>query len=343
MQFNSRRETGCFEMCKACPAMGSAHEAMEAGGTFLQDAWKEEAAEVGPTVATKAVLTAPGSRRGQQGEQPSNGTSLCSNRGNGRYIVESTPAVSSTPRWAEPIPTPVENGPLPAPGSGNGNGNGTSESAPEPSSAEQAVQPGVSEYGRAPESDNMCAGAKPGLDMDVGTMNLCPPHYQGKCGFVVRLKQDTPAGPWMCHHFTIDGIHCARSGLGPEHANRCAGLLAVIDPEADEVTVCMGLRKPAESPSTPLLARCNRPSSGPVCRVDTCPFLASNLACPYATGSRSARAVPNGGCDNSGAEARLLQPPNPDDDVSPYCAAPERSASAATAPLGSQREGSDGM
>lgn len=112
--------------------------------------------------------------------------------------------------------------------------------------------------------------------------------WRGCCGFVVRLRPDTPEGPWLCHHFTLDGAHCVQSGLGKQFANRCAGALHPIDGEAtsfDDITTrrrCMGLHKPDMGMGYPLLLRCARPPSTPLCRPDTCPYLAQHVTCPYA-------------------------------------------------------------
>jgi len=112
--------------------------------------------------------------------------------------------------------------------------------------------------------------------------------FHGRCGFVVRLRPDAPSGPWMCHHFTLDGTHCVSYGLGKQHANRCAGVLHPINAEAHNLDDprpsrrCMGLRKPGDGNGYPLLVRCGKAATAPACRPDSCPYIAQNLLCPYA-------------------------------------------------------------
>lgn len=114
-----------------------------------------------------------------------------------------------------------------------------------------------------------------------------PSHWHGRCGYVLRLRPDAPPGPWLCHHFSVDGAHIVQNGLAVEHANHCAGELRPIDGEADSFDAlveapgrCMGLRKP-DTVGYPVLLRCSRPPAGPVCRRDSCPYLAQNVICPY--------------------------------------------------------------
>lgn len=122
---------------------------------------------------------------------------------------------------------------------------------------------------------------------DSSGWDVHPCHWHGRCGNVLRLRPDAPPGPWLCHHFTVDGSHVAQSGLPAEHANRCAGELRAIDGEADSFNAlvqapgrCMGLRKPDGS-GYPLLLRCSRPPTVPICRRDSCPYLARSMICPY--------------------------------------------------------------
>jgi hypothetical protein len=115
-------------------------------------------------------------------------------------------------------------------------------------------------------------------------------HWRGRCGFVARLRPETPEGPWMCHHFTVDGVHCVRAGLGPEHANSCAGFCRVIETETFEDLAdpprCMGLRKPLDGPGCPSLIRCG-PATVPTCSKSNCPFLARGRQCPYVRRARA--------------------------------------------------------
>eukprot|EP00929_Paragymnodinium_shiwhaense_P075476 TRINITY_DN38592_c0_g1_i2.p1 TRINITY_DN38592_c0_g1~~TRINITY_DN38592_c0_g1_i2.p1 ORF type:complete len:412 (-),score=59.34 TRINITY_DN38592_c0_g1_i2:144-1379(-) len=148
-------------------------------------------------------------------------------------------------------------------------------------------------------------------DVPGGPPGVLSMQWHGRCGFVVRLRPDTPSGPWMCHHFTLDGTHCVRFGLGKQHANRCAGMLHPIA-EADSAAAdgfsfgggcsaprCMGLRKPeGGSMGYPMLVRCGRPATAPVCRPDTCPYIAQNLMCPYA--ARAVEAATGGGLGGGG-------------------------------------------
>jgi len=116
---------------------------------------------------------------------------------------------------------------------------------------------------------------------------LYPMQRHGRCGFVVRLRPGTPDGPWMCHHFTLDGVHCVLAGLPACYANRCAGVLHDIDGNAnpfDRLRVpsrCMGLRRPLNDHGYPTLVRCGKPARSPACRLDTCPYLADGVECPY--------------------------------------------------------------
>eukprot|EP00928_Gymnodinium_smaydae_P054759 TRINITY_DN38487_c0_g1_i1.p1 TRINITY_DN38487_c0_g1~~TRINITY_DN38487_c0_g1_i1.p1 ORF type:complete len:434 (+),score=77.57 TRINITY_DN38487_c0_g1_i1:181-1482(+) len=136
-------------------------------------------------------------------------------------------------------------------------------------------------------------GAGPSED---GPGGLVPAmQWQGRCGFVVRLKPGTPDGPWLCHHFSVDGTHCVSGGLGMQHANRCAGVLHPINEESTPAEKmfsmglpsprrCMGLRRPGgDLRGGPVIVRCGRPLTVPTCTSDTCPFLAQGMCCPYAT------------------------------------------------------------
>lgn len=99
--------------------------------------------------------------------------------------------------------------------------------------------------------------------------------WRGRCGFVARVRPETPEGPWMCHHFTLDGEHCVGVGLGPEHANSCAGTCRMIETETFEELAdpprCMGLRKPIDHPGCPTLIKCTLASSH-CCTTRNCPF-----------------------------------------------------------------------
>lgn len=136
-----------------------------------------------------------------------------------------------------------------------------------------------------------------------------PAHWHGRCGCVHRLRPDAPPGPWLCHHFSVDGTHVAQSGLAAEHANRCAGALRAIDGEADSFDAlvqpsegCMGLRKPDRA-GYPLLLRCSKPPPGPVCRRDSCPYLARNVICPYAARSAEHAPTSSGGASAASSSA----------------------------------------
>jgi hypothetical protein len=164
-------------------------------------------------------------------------------------------------------------------------------------------------------------------------------HWQGRCGFVSRLRPETPEGPWMCHHFTVDGEHCVMAGLGPEHANSCAGACRMLEAEAFQDLAdpprCMGLRKPVDRPGRPTLIKCGLPSR-PCCSVDTCPFLANGRPCPFVKRFGADRGrdeeqtlarfntepTPHrvGGCGariRSGIDGILIEP-DPDDNMSPF-------------------------
>merc|ERR1719453_483784 len=97
--------------------------------------------------------------------------------------------------------------------------------------------------------------------------------WRGRCGFCCRLRPETPDGPWMCHHFTVDGEHCVTMGLGPEHANSCAGVCQMMATETLEDLAdpprCMGLRKPLDGPRCPTLIKCGI-AAAPCCSVRTC-------------------------------------------------------------------------
>lgn len=161
-------------------------------------------------------------------------------------------------------------------------------------------------------------------------------HWRGRCGFVARLRPETPEGPWMCHHFTVDGVHCVRAGLGPEHANSCAGFCRLIETETLEDLAdpprCMGLRKPLDGPGCPSLIRCGL-ATVPSCSPSNCPFLARRRQCPYVRRARNNRQIeehstvthfnphmtptrhgPVGGCGRNG----ILIEPDPDDGFSAF-------------------------
>lgn len=167
-------------------------------------------------------------------------------------------------------------------------------------------------------------------------------NWRGRCGFVCRLRPETPEGPWMCHHFTVDGVHCVKAGLGPEHANSCAGVCRMIEAETFEDFAdpprCMGLRKPLDGPGYPTLIRCGLAgSSGPGCSPMNCPFLARGRSCPFVkraaqsrraeehcTSTRfspeppSASLTRHGGGTLRGDGNGILIEPDPDDDLPPF-------------------------
>lgn len=164
--------------------------------------------------------------------------------------------------------------------------------------------------------------------------------WRGRCGYMGRLRPDTPDGPWMCHHFTVDGEHCVGSGLGPEHANRCAGVCRINETETFEDLAdpprCMGLRKPHDGPGCPTLIKCCLASSSVCCSPDTCPFLAQRRQCPFVkraaqhrraeeqtTMRFSPEPTPHAATRQSGGHLRgggdgILIEPEPDDDMSPF-------------------------
>lgn len=165
-------------------------------------------------------------------------------------------------------------------------------------------------------------------------------HWRGRCGFVARLRPETPEGPWMCHHFTVDGVHCVGAGLGPEHANNCAGFCRVIETETLEELAdpprCMGLRKPVDGPGCPSLIRCGL-ATVPGCSPSNCPFLARRRQCPYVRRARGngrieehttvthfnphAALSRHGPVRSCGREGILIEP-EPDDDLSSFRLAP---------------------
>jgi len=162
--------------------------------------------------------------------------------------------------------------------------------------------------------------------------------WRGRCGFVTRLRFETPDGPWMCHHFTVDGEHCVSLGLGPEHANSCAGVCRMIETETFEDLAdpprCMGLRKPLDGPGAPTLIKCGL-ASGPCCTPSNCPFLSKGRMCPFVKKAAANRRSepqtamffspqPASGilARHRGANLRanndgILIEPEPDDDMSP--------------------------
>jgi len=138
----------------------------------------------------------------------------------------------------------------------------------------------------------------------------------GSCGFSVTLHEGSVAGPFlgdmMCHHFTWDGLHCVRSQLGSEHANRCSGRLCAhaSTRDADNMRLCYRACTNSSGGSRPssFCACYNHTRSGPLCasslscaearepgvveltcgpttrsrcRADECPFVAESGTCPY--------------------------------------------------------------
>lgn len=124
----------------------------------------------------------------------------------------------------------------------------------------------------------------------------------GSCGFSVTLHEGSLAGPFsgdmMCHHFTWDGLHCVRSQLGSEHANRCSGRLCVhaSTRDADKTRLChrdcsnasgplscassLSCAEAREPGVVELTCTCSHPFRSR-CRADECPFVAETGSCPY--------------------------------------------------------------
>lgn len=150
-----------------------------------------------------------------------------------------------------------------------------------------------------------------------------PTSQGGSCGFTVTIRrsQVTAAGRdlGMCHHFTWDGKHCVASGLGSEHANRCAGRLYVCGAVADLQMCktplrCASCNTQAGNAGSGNLASCSKlgdnelvevvcgpparrgPTSG-CCNEMLCPFIKERVKCPYSSGVRALRM----------AEAQILE------------------------------------
>lgn len=125
----------------------------------------------------------------------------------------------------------------------------------------------------------------------------------GNCGFTVVVGQPVflasananagqplvgprlaSAHPGMCHHYTWDGQHCVTSGLGSEHANRCAGQLSVVGAAVD-TQICRTVGMPACSKvgsADSQEAVCGAPAVvRGVCTPEVCPFLAEGRKCPF--------------------------------------------------------------
>lgn len=67
----------------------------------------------------------------------------------------------------------------------------------------------------------------------------------------------------MCHHFTKDSKHCVTAGLGPEHANKCKGVLygSKLSPSSLYCAEATGGHSP--------------------CNARKCPWVAAGKPCPY--------------------------------------------------------------
>lgn len=186
-------------------------------------------------------------------------------------------------------------------------------SSPRPSSA-LAGQRGVHQESHAIPSDQLDQLAWRLLKQSLGNANAAaisetpPPNnikvrlaealmldndileagQEGSCGFTVLVRRTALTGTLeeigMCHHFTWDGQHCTTAGLGPEHANRCAGRLCVCGGVAD-LQLCKVVSAPqtcsSSSDNDLLEVVCGPP--GGTCTVETCPFLAERTYCPYGT------------------------------------------------------------
>lgn len=125
--------------------------------------------------------------------------------------------------------------------------------------------------------------------------------FGGSCGFTVAVGKQRPsagagrgppkagqrlafAHPGMCHHYTWDGLHCVRSGLGSEHANRCSGQLRVVGGAVHQhICEAVGMPGVCSKVGDDLLeAVCCAPALiRAVCTPECCPFLAEGGVCPF--------------------------------------------------------------
>lgn len=288
-----------IDICRSnCSARG---DAFQADTAFYNDAWQEEIAEVrpalGPPAATLALCIC------------SNHVSTCGgNTWNEPRRLWNDPVSKSLPV----LPVVVGNG---------GKLGGVAELRPTHAGDDGGFTPSVATGGMLPDvggtpDESAAVGCDLGLpdadgkasakldrsvshdnamtsttgaseDAHDSSLDVHPAHWHGRCGYVLRLREDAPPGPWLCHHFSVDGTHIVQNGLPLEHANRCSGELVAIDGEAGSFDAlvdgpgrCMGLRKP-DGFGCPLLLRCARPPPGPVCRRDSCPYLARGMTCPH--------------------------------------------------------------
>jgi len=274
-----------INLCRACPASALSGDADGGTPILFADPWHEETAEVMPTLDSKSDRNA----------------FCCGNFSNCRGMG----ATSSTTRPIDnsrPMSHAMAAGRF-AKGKDSLQGNPfiLSSAIPDPSTLPPLTAQALNTVSKEPMAnlakasgtnrirsagDISFAKSVAGFDAEdrsnAGDAGVCSPQLHGRCGFVVRLREDTPAGPWMCHHFTLDGVHCARRGLGAEHANKCGGVLSTINDRVDNRDICMGLRKAAAGHGAPILARCGAIAPEPICRLDSCPFLSKDMTCPYA-------------------------------------------------------------
>lgn len=123
--------------------------------------------------------------------------------------------------------------------------------------------------------------------------------YGGNCGFTVAVGPASPASagkgppaarrlahPGMCHHYTWDGLHCVRSGLGSEHANRCHGQMCAagvaFGPQVCQTVGISGICHTTGAGGDLVEAVCSPPAlARAACTPECCPFLAEGRSCPY--------------------------------------------------------------
>lgn len=324
-----------IDICRSNCSDGGRTEAFEAESAFYKDAWQEEIAETPPRppnatlalcVCSNSVNTCGGSQWLHDHSEGHDHGGRASPWGNDPTRAPwNDPVLKSLPVLPIVVGKAGKHAPVGEPPPAHSNAGSSSLTAgilssagatPDGSVAGGPTQgwrsAGEAAFAKVVRSlsldDTLTSTTRTTEDAHDSGWDVHPSHWHGRCGYVLRLRPDAPPGPWLCHHFSVDGVHIAQSGLPAEHANRCAGALRAIDGEADSFDAlqapgrCMGLRKP-DSVGYPLLLRCSRPPPGPVCRRDSCPYLAQNVICPYMVRSNELAATASTGRSDVGSGA----------------------------------------
>jgi len=244
----------------------------KSGGPMLHEAW-QPLRQTGHTFCLTSATTCGlelGSCGGPsyasavgEGESSAFRTDLMDQESATTFVEIQALPVLSPIFFNDDLPGPVSSGPLDAGGS---------------SMLQTSLGGAVSSTSSCVSNEGVMCGRE-GTD-DSGMFFT---QWRGRCGFITRLRHDTPEGPWMCHHFTVNGEHCVRAGLGPEHANSCAGVCLTMAPTFQDFTDpprCMGLRKPLDGPGAPTLIKCS-PACVPCCTPSSCAFLSKGRICPF--------------------------------------------------------------